>query len=99
MHFPLPGERERARIWRVVLPPALPVDGDVDLDFLARRFAVSGGNIRNAALAAAFLAADEDAPVGMRHLVHGVRREFQKMGKACVEADFAPYFELLEDAA
>ena len=99
VHFPLPGERERARIWRVVLPPALPVDGDVDLDFLARRFAVSGGNIRNAALAAAFLAADEDAPVGMRHLVHGVRREFQKMGKACVEADFAPYYELLEDAA
>jgi hypothetical protein len=68
----------------------------VDLAFLGRRFKVSGGNIRNTALAAAFLAAEEGAPVGMRHLVLGMRREFQKMGKACVEADFEPYFDLLD---
>jgi len=96
VHFPLPGERDRVRIWRGVLPRALPVDADVDLEVLGRRFQVSGGNIRNAALAAAFLAADEGAPVAMRHLVLGMRREFQKMGKACVEADFEPYLDVLD---
>ena len=34
--------------------------------------------------------------MAMRHLVRGMRREFQKMGKACVEADFEPYFHLLD---
>jgi AAA+ superfamily predicted ATPase len=96
VHFALPDERDRIRIWRGVLPQELPVADDVDVEFLGRRFKVSGGNIHNAALAGAFLAAGEGGPVAMRHLVLGMRREFQKMGKACVEADFEPYFQLLD---
>jgi AAA+ superfamily predicted ATPase len=98
VHFAMPDERDRIRIWQGVLPQELPVDGDVDAEFLGGRFKVSGGNIRNAALAGAFLAADEGVPLAMRHLVLGMRREFQKMGKACVEADFEPYFHLLDAA-
>jgi hypothetical protein len=48
----------------------------------ARRFKLSGGSIKNMALAAAFLAADEDTPVNMSHLYRAARREYQKMGKA-----------------
>ena len=39
----------------------------MDINRLAR-LNVAGGNIHNIALGAAFLAADEDQPVGMTHL-------------------------------
>jgi hypothetical protein len=98
VQFPLPDEADRVRIWEGVFPDGTPLGDDVDLAFLGRRFRVTGGNIRNVALAAAFLAAEERRPVSMRHLVLGMRREFQKMGKVCVETDFEPYFHLLSES-
>ncbi len=80
--FPFPDEAARARIWAGPWPPDLPLGPDVDAAVLATRFPLSGGNIRNAALAAAFAAAAEDRPVGMDHVLHAVRREYQKFGKA-----------------
>jgi len=65
----------------------VPLDPDIDLTVLARRFPISGGAIKNAALAAAALAAGEDARLGMRHLLHAVRREYQKMGKSLSPAE------------
>ena len=59
--FPFPEADDRERIWRLVLPSQAPVADDVDLGFLANQFKLSGGNIRNASLAAAFAAADEGA--------------------------------------
>ena len=60
---------------------------DVDLASLARRFRLSGGNIRNVALAAAFAAAQNSEPVSMDHLLHGIRREYQKFGKTLGPAE------------
>jgi hypothetical protein len=40
------------------------------------------GVISKAALAAAFLAADEGAPIGMRHLLRALRREVSSLGIA-----------------
>ena len=93
VHFPFPDEVSRERIWRVVWPAALPVAEDVDVDFLARQFKLSGGNIKNVALAAAFMAAEdgEHARVTMAHVLRATRREYQKMGKQLGAADFAPY--------
>jgi hypothetical protein len=68
-------------VFRASSPGLGPLAGDVDLDFLAGQFKLSGGNIKNVALAAAFLAAGEAGPVAMRHLLQAVRREYQKMGK------------------
>jgi hypothetical protein len=59
---------------------------DVDLDLLSRQFKLSGGNIKNVALAAAFLAPD-DGIVKMPHLLHATRREFQKLGQVFTEFD------------
>ena len=87
--FPVPEAQERLQIWRRVLPPALPRADDLDLEALARRFALPGGNIRNIAVAAAFLAAEEGGPLAMRHLVAATRREFQKLGKVVEASHFA----------
>ena len=74
----------------------LPVADDIDLDFLARRFKISGGNIRNVCVTAAYLAAAEDRPVAMPDLVRATEREYRKLGRLTVEAEFGEYFGLLE---
>ncbi|HWQ13305.1 MAG TPA: ATP-binding protein, partial [Roseiflexaceae bacterium] len=96
--FPFPEEADRLRIWRKVFPRETPLAPDVDLGFLARQFKLAGGNIRNAALLAAFLAAEEGAAVGLAHLVHAVRREYQKIGKLAPQADFERYLASAQDA-
>ena len=61
--FEMPGEAERAQIWRVQLHPArTPLAADVDFQALALRYEVSGGDIRNAVLKAALAAAAETGP-------------------------------------
>ena len=61
--------------------PALDDRDPVDLDLLAAKAEVSGGSIRNIVLAAAFAAAMDGGPVGMRHLVRATVREFEKTGR------------------
>ena len=51
--FPFPDEPTPADVARHV-SLATPLADDLDLEFLARQFALTGGNIKNAALAAAF---------------------------------------------
>lgn len=86
IEFPFPGPAERLRIWQRIWPTQAPRDADLDLELLARKLEVSGGHIRNIAVAAAFLAAEEDTPIAMRHLIHAARRELQKMGKVVDES-------------
>jgi SpoVK/Ycf46/Vps4 family AAA+-type ATPase len=87
IHFPFPDEESRLRIWRGIWPERVPLAKDVSLDFLATHFKLSGGNIKNVALAAAFLAAAEDSSVTMSHLLKATRREYQKLGKQLSEAE------------
>jgi hypothetical protein len=85
--FPFPDEGDRLRIWQCVWPPEAPRALELDLPALSRRFKLSGGNIRNVALSAAFLAAEAEVPVGIEHIVHGVRREYQKFGRRLSEEE------------
>ena len=75
--------------------PSVPRADDVELDELARRFDLCGGNIRNIALAAAYFAAEDGRPVAMRDLMRGVAREFLKLGRLVHTSDFAPYEAVL----
>lgn len=86
VRFELPDIAEREKLWRAMLPVAAPVAADVDFAGLARRFAMSGGYIRNAALRAAFLAADEDGAISHAHLEYAARLEYEAMGKIAVAA-------------
>jgi hypothetical protein len=86
--FPLPDKALRAQLWRQAFPTEAPLDRDLDLELMARLFELSGGNIRNAALAAAFFAAADDRPIGARHLVRAIARELEKLGRPPNAADF-----------
>lgn len=79
--FPFPDEEHRRRIWQAVWPQDLVLDPDVDFAALARSFKLSGGNIRNAAFAAAFGAAARGRPVAMVDLVCAIDAEYEKMGR------------------
>jgi SpoVK/Ycf46/Vps4 family AAA+-type ATPase len=92
--FPFPDDELRLEMWRRVFPSEAPLDSNVDLAFMARQFRLAGGNIKNIAVAAAFLAALDESSIGMKHLVQATRREYQKMGKLLSEQEFEPYFEL-----
>ena len=86
--FPFPEEADRLRIWRTLFPPEVPALPNLDFDLLAKRFKLAGGNIRNIILNAAYLAAAEDQPLAMQHLLHSTRRELQKMGRLLGDNDF-----------
>ncbi|WP_421658676.1 ATP-binding protein [Leptothermofonsia sp. ETS-13] len=83
--FPLPNEQERLCIWERILPDKTPCSPDLDFRIMARRFEISGANIRNIALAAAFLAASDGGIVTMKHLIRATQREYQKMGRLLME--------------
>jgi ATPase family associated with various cellular activities (AAA) len=94
LEFPALDARLRERVWRQMFPRQTPVSPEVDFGFLAERLEFTGGNIRNVAVAAAFLAAEEGGEVTMEHLVRGAAREFQKLGRLPSKADFGDYYEL-----
>jgi SpoVK/Ycf46/Vps4 family AAA+-type ATPase len=75
IEFPFPDERLPLRLWRAMFPPSAPLGPGVDFERLAQRFPVTGGTIRNASLAAAFLAADDGRVITMSLLLKALRRE------------------------
>ncbi|MCP5107165.1 MAG: ATP-binding protein, partial [bacterium] len=95
LEFPFPDEEYRLAIWERIFPGETPKGKDIDYEFLARRFKISGGSIKNIALNAAFLAADNSRKINMDHIVRATRREFQKMGKLCSQSDFGKYYSAI----
>src|SRR5919202_2056500 len=87
--FPFPDAAQRAAIWRRIFPPATPTEG-LDAEKLAR-LNVPGGNIRNIALGAAFLAAEAGEPVRMLHLLRAARGEYAKLEKPLSAAEIAAW--------
>jgi ATPase family associated with various cellular activities (AAA) len=85
VHFPFPDAAQRAEIWRRIFPAETPVDR-LDPHRLAQ-LNVAGGNIRNIAVGAAFLAADGGGRVEMSHLLRSARSEYAKLEKPLSEAE------------
>lgn len=94
--FPFPDENLRASIWQRSFPGELPVSPDIDFQFLAGRFKVSGGNIKNVAINSAFLASSNGGKVNMENIILALKREYQKMGKMCSKTEFGQYYSLVK---
>jgi hypothetical protein len=96
VHFPVPNAADRERIWDRCLGKA-PRE-NVELDFVAGKFELSGGSIRNAALTAAFLAAARDEPVRMVHVLQAIGQEMTKLGQRPTSEQFGRWAGQLESA-
>jgi hypothetical protein len=95
--FPEPEDEYRRRLWERSLGTTMPREANLDLDFLARAFKLSGGAIRNIVVAAAYAAAEEQRPMSMADLIRATQREYLKMGLLTVESEFGAYYQLLTD--
>lgn len=88
IHFPFPDDESRRRIWNGIWPKAAPLAAsNEELEFLARQFKLSGGNIKNIALTASFLAAADGGEITMEQLFQATKREYQKMGKTLSQTE------------
>jgi SpoVK/Ycf46/Vps4 family AAA+-type ATPase len=83
--YPFPDVPQRKEIWQRVFPKQTPTEG-LEWDRLAR-LNVAGGNIRNIALNAAFIAAEADGSVQMKHLLEAARSEYIKLERTLTEAE------------
>jgi SpoVK/Ycf46/Vps4 family AAA+-type ATPase len=95
IEFPFPDETQRKLIWTGIFPKESPLAHDIDFKFLSEKIKLAGGNIKNMALSAAFYAAENSGEIGMDHIMHAARREYQKIGKPFLKSDFEQYYGLI----
>ena len=95
VEFLFPEEPYRYSIWQMHFPAEAPRSDDIDFSFLARQFKLAGGNIKNIVVNASFLAAAAGEIIHMKHLIMATKREYQKMGRSCVQTDFAEYYSMV----
>ena len=97
IEFPMPSPAERRKLWERAIPEHAPRHEDLDLDYMARQFALAGGSIINASINACVVAAADNSPIRMRHLVFAIARELYKMGKQINEVHFGDYYDDVKD--
>jgi SpoVK/Ycf46/Vps4 family AAA+-type ATPase len=97
VHFAVPSVEDRARIWIRSFAGA-PLD-DVDLSFVAEKFDLTGGSIRNAALSAAFRAAAAGGAVTMVDVLYAVTEEMTKLGRRPTEQQYGRWWPQLAESA
>ena len=85
VRFPFPNADQRTEIWRRIFPLDTPTEY-VDPKRLAQ-LNIAGGNIRNIAMNAAFLAADANEPVAASHILRAARCEYMKIEKTLTESE------------
>lgn len=96
--FPRPDKEARVQLWKRLLPPRAPRHDDVDPQFLGQAVNLTGGGIRNAALYAACLAAEEGGAIELRHVALGVWREMAKDASPRSRADLGALAHHLPEA-
>jgi len=96
IHFPMPSFEERHRLWLNNLPREDWFEPDLEIEFIAKQFHLSGGSIRNTAVAAAHLAAADSQPISNHHLAKAIFRELEKVGLSRSTSDFGQFAKHLE---
>jgi SpoVK/Ycf46/Vps4 family AAA+-type ATPase len=81
VNFPAPDEATRAALWRSMIPPQVELEDEIEALELAQDFDLSGGHIKNAAVRAAFFAADRGTGLRMNDLRKAATLECEKLGR------------------
>ncbi|MCD7830572.1 MAG: ATP-binding protein [Clostridiales bacterium] len=96
VRFPFPDAAMREEIYRRTIPASAPLADDIDWAFLAEKFELSGGHIKNIVLSAAFLAAQEGQPIGMSQLMRAAVGELRKNEIVVVREKLREYADLID---
>ncbi len=92
IRFTFPQKEQRAQLWKKVFPQQMPRREDIDIDYLAGNFELSGASIKNIALNAAFMAASRQETTGMEHIMEALQQEYEKSGKILGKAELKEYY-------
>ncbi len=91
VHMESPDEKTRYTLWTTILPPTAKVEDGIDFKFLAKKFDLSGSNIKAILFNAAYMAGAEKKAIGPKHIVRSMEYEFEKLGKLVHGSDFGDY--------
>ena len=80
VEFPFPDEKARAAIWESIIPDEMPKGEEFDYEYLAKKYKMSDGHIKNCLLRASFFALDENSKVTMFHLDKSAQKECSEIG-------------------
>ena len=91
VHLERPDEDRRLELFEKILPDRTPRDKNLDLEFFAKNFDLSGSEIKEVLYSAAFIAAMEGKSLNNKHLSEAIRYQQEKIGKVLQGADFGGY--------
>lgn len=92
IEFPAPAVEHRKALWERGRLGRAPIAAEVDFTLLAERFELTGAQIRNCWLGAAFRAAEQGTTIGLDVLLQAVAAELIKQGKVLKKTDFAEHY-------
>lgn len=90
--FTFPQQEQRRALWEKVFPKEMPLQEDIDREYLASNFELSGAAIKNIALNAAFMAASMQEFTGMKHVMASLQQEYKKSGKTLGREELKEYY-------
>ncbi len=88
VHFQLPAAEERRALWKKMLPDAAPREQDINLDYFADKFELSGSEIKEVMVHAAYQAARQNKAVGNKELADAMMICMNKYGVTLTWEDF-----------
>lgn len=88
VNFSFPTAEVRLQLWNTILPQDVPCEEELDFEFYAEHFELSGSNIKEILTNAAFIAAAEGNKLANRHLIEAIKLNFSKYGKILTDNDF-----------
>lgn len=86
--FSFPSEVERLKLWKTILPVNAPCEENLELEFFAKKFELSGSSIKEILTNAAFLAAAEQRKLSNEDIIEAIKLNFMKYGKTLSQDEF-----------
>ena len=81
IHFPVPDEEQRTKIWQTLIPAQTPVEADLDFEYLGETYELTGGQIKNAIVRAAYRSVKEKTNLTLARLDDAARQQAKEAGK------------------
>jgi len=91
VNFEFPDVKTRLKLWETILPKEAKTENDIDFEFFAEKFELSGSNIKEILINAAYIAVAEGKKLSNYHIVEAIKNNYYKSGKILIKEDFGEY--------
>lgn len=88
VNFSFPTPEVRLELWHTILPKQVPFEEEIDFEYYAEHFELSGSSIKEVLTNASFIAASQGEKLANRHIIEAIKLNFAKYGKVLTDNDF-----------